>query len=120
MGRTNGARLVLPSECQWLERRACLAGNSKRYRPKPTLLHAFAGGRLWHPTLEPDFEKLLQVYGVESDLESGANWLAALFWGQAPSPVIDQLASHVRFSKSSKPLSIIVSQLLARPEHQLG
>lgn len=107
-----------PNVGGWSEGRAWLG--TRNVIARGNFAHALAGGQLWHPTLQPDFEKLLQVHGVESDLESGASWLATLLWGQAPSSVIEQLVSQVHSSGSSKPFSVIVAQLLAQPEHQLG
>lgn len=82
--------------------------------------HALAAGKLWNPTMESDFEKLLQIHEVDSSLEAVAAWLTTLLWGEAPIEVIEPIVSHIQLKRPMRPFANLISQLLARPENQLG
>ena len=107
-----------PNVGGWNEGRAWLG--SRTIIARANFANALTSGQLWHPTLEPDFEHLLGRHSGDVSLEGGTAWLATLLLGEAPTFVVEQVIKHVQSTKSSRPLSTVVTQLMARPEHQLA
>ena len=83
---------------------------------------AVATGQLWRSrdrsSIESSLESLLHRHNVESQLGVRASWLTTLMWGTPSEPAVKDAIS--KLGKSETPLADIVSQLLARSEHQLS
>lgn len=103
-----------PNVGGWNEGRSWLA--TRTVIARANFAHALAAGKLWHPLQKPDVDSLFKQY--ETGDQTITQWLANLFWGDAPKSVIDKIKSNENTANGEN--HSVVSQLLTRPEHHLA
>jgi uncharacterized protein (DUF1800 family) len=81
---------------------------------------ALVEGRIWHPSQQPDFWKLIHRHRQTNDLNEAVTWLATLLWGTAPEEPIAQIVAAANREEFERRLQRALVLLLARPESQLN